>query len=240
MAKTDRKIDVFSLIIGVLLSLVAQGIFEVVFYYGTGRILEQLVTLIIVFMVAILLVAFILGYFIYGMIKKSEKPEANSQDKNKTNERAKTENGEDKILELARWIDGNESKIFKLFDVYRGWGFILAVLIIGTFTFNFFLVAAGASNIDRIAIGWSGLAVLLAVFALIIQTAEGNIVEARFKRAKDFKKATDSREFDVKEKVFVKALIKMRCRNDEFDLEQVYQMNKDMFTPKKLLETLYK
>jgi len=37
----------------------------------------------------------------------------------------------------------------------------------------------------------------------------------------------------------LKALIKIKAKNPEFDLEQIYNMNKPMFTKEKLLEKLF-
>lgn len=41
------------------------------------------------------------------------------------------------------------------------------------------------------------------------------------------------------EKPLLKALIKMKAQNKEFELEQIYSFNKSMFEREELLEILY-
>ena len=68
MTRTDRRIDVFSLVVGVLISLAAQGIYDSVFYFAQGKILEEVITVIIVLMVILLISAIIL---VRGLLKKT-------------------------------------------------------------------------------------------------------------------------------------------------------------------------
>jgi divalent metal cation (Fe/Co/Zn/Cd) transporter len=73
MDKTERKIDVFSLIIGVLISLAAQGIYDIIFYYATGRIFEELVVIVITFMIIFLIVSIVLAWTTLKAIKEKQR-----------------------------------------------------------------------------------------------------------------------------------------------------------------------
>jgi hypothetical protein len=94
-----------------------------------------------------------------------------------------------------------------------------------------------ASATDRISISLASVAVFMAFISIVIQTGERNIVEGRFERALKLRK------FDDTEKTLVKALIKIKSKNDQFKLRLVYERNKeangDMFSEKRLLEKLY-
>jgi hypothetical protein len=77
------------------------------------------------------------------------------------------------------------------------------------------------------------LALTFAFFSIVIQTGKENEIEKRYERA------ITSRKFKDKEKPIIKALIKIRSTNEEFNLEQIYNMHSKMFTKEKLLEKLY-
>ncbi len=62
MVRKESKIDVFSLILGVLISLAAQGIYDFIFYYATGKALEVSVTLVITALVILLAVSIVFGW----------------------------------------------------------------------------------------------------------------------------------------------------------------------------------
>jgi uncharacterized membrane protein len=69
------KIDVPSLIIGVLLSLMANGIYDAIFYFGTGKPLEGYIaiTLALVFAsIVLLIVAIIIDWNIFRWQRKKE------------------------------------------------------------------------------------------------------------------------------------------------------------------------
>lgn len=74
MAKIKMKIDVLSLIIGILFSLVAQGIYDALFYYATGKILEELVVVAITFMFLALAVVIVVLWIFLRAIKQTQKP----------------------------------------------------------------------------------------------------------------------------------------------------------------------
>jgi hypothetical protein len=46
------------------------------------------------------------------------------------------------------------------------------------------------------------------------------------------------RDFNDNDKLLLKALIKIKSKNEEFSLEQIYDMNPSMFTKEKLMEKL--
>ena len=89
------------------------------------------------------------------------------------------------------------------------------------------------SPIEQISAMWASLAVIFAFFSLVFQTAEGNANDKRYERALGL------RQFDENEKPLLKGLIKIKTKNYEFSLEQIYKINKEMFTNEKLIERLY-
>jgi hypothetical protein len=143
------------------------------------------------------------------------------------------EQTKDKILELIKWIGSNESKLFKPYDVFIGWGRTLAVLFGFLFIITEIMNFITASGTERISIALASVAVFVAFMSIVIQTSESSMVEGRFERALKLRK------FDDTEKTLVKALIKIKSKNDQFKLRLVYERNKDMFTEKRLLEKLY-
>jgi len=147
------------------------------------------------------------------------------------------EQTKDKILELIKWIDSHESKLFRPYDFFSGWGRTLALLFVLLFIIAEIMNFVTASATDRISISLASVAVFMAFISVVIQTGERNIVEGRFERALKLRK------FDDTEKTLVKALIKIKSKNDQFKLRLVYERNKeangDMFTEKRLLEKLY-
>jgi len=143
----------------------------------------------------------------------------------------------DKILELVNWIDDNESNLITSYDFFIGWERIFGLLFIIMFFTAEILNFVTASVTDKISIGLASLAVFMAFASIIIQTGESNMVEGRYKRALTLGK------FDDTEKILLKALIKVRSKNDDFKLRAVYERSKvsgaDIFTEKRLLEELY-
>lgn len=67
-----NKIDIFSLILGVLVSLVAQGVWDVVVDYETGKnVLDVYVRILLVLIVMAIILNVLVFYWLRGMIKKS-------------------------------------------------------------------------------------------------------------------------------------------------------------------------
>ncbi len=142
----------------------------------------------------------------------------------------------DKVLELINWIDENKSEIIKWHDGFGGasWlviGFFVAVALIAGFSIRDYAVS--------IVIIIGGLTGLIAYFSLIVQTSEGTISERRFERAMRVKN-----NFNDRDRVLLKALIKIKGNNEEINLKTLYAMDKEangeIFNEKKLLEILCK
>jgi hypothetical protein len=138
----------------------------------------------------------------------------------------------DEILELIRLVDRNKTKLFRLLDIYRGDAFFsfISILIL-MFFIEIFLMFGDASATDKIVVALSFLAIAAAMFSLLGEVGEENIVRTNFNR---LEKCVEDNK-----KPLLKALIKTKAKNREFDLEQIYSMNPSMFTREKLLERLY-
>lgn len=136
---------------------------------------------------------------------------------------------EDEILELVRLVDRNFEVYW--FDVWfrGGMGFPSAMLLVFLFVIYGFMFTA--PTYERVVVGLSYTAVVFGYFSLMTPFLEDSVVNINFKRG--------SRCVEGDEKPLLRALIKMKARHQETDLEQIYTMNKDMFTREKLLEKLY-
>lgn len=139
---------------------------------------------------------------------------------------------EDEILKLIRFVDRNKSNMFRWFDALIGdmlFPFLAFAVFFGVIWV--FLVFSSLHQVDIIIIGTSLLALTVGFFSLFVHFLEENIVKVNFKRFEKF--------VEENEKPLLKALIKMKVKHREFNLEQIYRMNKDMFDRTRLLETLY-
>ncbi|MCJ7430051.1 hypothetical protein MUO83_02390 [Candidatus Bathyarchaeota archaeon] len=138
----------------------------------------------------------------------------------------------DEILELIRLVDRSKSKLFRPLDIYRGDAFFsfISILIL-LFFIEIFLMFGDASATDKIVVALSFLAIAAAMFSLLGEAGEENIVRTNFNR---LEKCVEDNN-----KPLLKALIKTKAKNREFGLEQIYNMNPSMFTREKLLERLY-
>ena len=79
MAKPNSRFDILSIIIGVLISLAAQGVIDAIFYYATGKILEELVAIIIAFMIIALTITIALSWALLRAIKKTDSHKSSTQ-----------------------------------------------------------------------------------------------------------------------------------------------------------------
>jgi len=75
------------------------------------------------------------------------------------------------------------------------------------------------------------LALIMAYFSLTAHIGEPHIVDVNFRRLEDC--------VEEGEKPLLKALIRIKAKNREFDLEQIYNENPSMFERERLLEGLY-
>lgn len=148
------------------------------------------------------------------------------------------EKTDDEILKLVQLVDQNKSIIPKWFDPFRGKMLILLIAFI--YAFIVIYVSLIYLTLLNFAVAVAGIIALagltISFFTGIKPLLEENIVQVCYKRLETCHNVKNP------QKPLLKALIKMRIKNPEFDLEQIYNMNKvnkDMFTKEKLLERLY-
>jgi hypothetical protein len=155
---------------------------------------------------------------------------------------------EDRILRLVRLIDRNEDKLFRWYDIFHS--SYSVVIIFGLIWFLIFvedfLIFGSASLPDKMVVSLTFLLVAIAALTFLKQVSEEGIITKNFNRMKEIY-GDEERKLEDKEKpllkendpFFLKALIRMKAKNREIHLEQIYNANKDMFTEKRLLERLY-
>jgi len=120
--------------------------------------------------------------------------------------------------------------------VFKGWiriiiGLIVLVVAVTLMnTFNSSLLPYAVFLPTLLAI----FAVFVAVLSLIVQTAEGSVLETRFDRVLKLRTS-----FTENQELILKALIKIRAKHPKFALKDVYDKNKALFTKEKLMEILY-
>lgn len=139
---------------------------------------------------------------------------------------------QDEILELIRWVDKQECKLFKRSDAFHGSALLLIAIGVWLFVIVILLLFGSISVVDKTIIGLTFAGVVLAVFTLLAQFGRESIVEA------NFDKALKLRQFNPNERILLKALIKIKAKNSEFELEELYDKDKAIFTKEKLLERL--
>ena len=92
------------------------------------------------------------------------------------------------------------------------------------------------TNFDKIFTLLTLTVILLAFVSIVMQTTEKNVVDARFKNALKIK------NFSATERPMLKALIKIKSKNREFQLNTLYYLDKeakgDLFTESRLLEII--
>lgn len=141
------------------------------------------------------------------------------------------ESPEDQILSLIRLIDSEKDETFKYFDEFHGIRFPLGAFLLVFALVLFVTVFLAESVIQQITIGVAFFAFMMGFFSFFSKFFEENKIDASFDRLKKY--------CDEDEKPLLKALIKIKAKNKEFDLEQIYNMNPDMFTLEKILTKLY-
>lgn len=134
------------------------------------------------------------------------------------------------MLKLVRLVD--RSYRFTLVDFFlRGNNAFASVAFIVFFALIGVFLVFAPSLYEQLVIATSFSAFVIASFSLLARFGEEHIVEVNFKR---FGKCVDKNKQPL-----LKALIKMKVKNQEFKLEQIYNMNESMFHKEKLLERLY-
>lgn len=136
----------------------------------------------------------------------------------------------DDIFELITLVDEKYEK--KITDIFlrSPYTFPFVTLLIMLILVEIYLFSIhDVGKQLSIAIPFS--AFIFVFFTMFERSFEDTIIRGNYKRlGKDIKED---------QKPSLKALIKLKTRNLEFDLEQIYNMNKSMFTKEKLLEILY-
>lgn len=127
-------------------------------------------------------------------------------------------------------IASNKDRLFRKFDVFYGSSSIFFILGLIYIFIEPVLVVNTTSLVDKAVLVLSLVAVVTALFSLIVPFVKDNIIAKNFKRLELC--------VEKEEKPLLKSLIKMKAENS-FDLEQIYNMNREMFTKEKLLERLY-
>ena len=136
---------------------------------------------------------------------------------------------EDEILELIQLVDHNFefNPYYAFFHgnmAYPFVSFIALIAIVEVYLFT-------APTHERIVTALAFLAVSIAFLSLMSRFIEKNIVDMNFER---FGMCVEGDK-----KPLLKALIKMKTKNHEIELEQIYNLNKSIFSKEKLLERLY-
>lgn len=140
---------------------------------------------------------------------------------------------QDRVFGLVDWVEDNQSKIVKRYDGFE-WEFFLVVAfllvtVVGVgYAVHDFLVTFAVVPVSLVAI--------IAFFTFIFQGLE------KRRWIKRFERATELGSFDEKQKVLLKALIKMKSENEKINLKTLYEMDKeaqgDIFTEKSLLQII--
>lgn len=143
---------------------------------------------------------------------------------------------EETTLRLIRLIDNNKKELFKTFDPFRGWKMAIQFLaffgVVALIWVYLFLKALG--NIPEMAVTVGVLAFVVAYFRLFAPFLKENMLEVNFARL------VQKENLKEDEKLLLKALVKMKAENQEFDLETAYNIHPPAFSVQKLVEHLYK
>lgn len=167
---------------------------------------------------------------------KSDSQISDSKDGNKmANMSDKPNEPNDKVLELINWIEEKKPEIIKWDDSLSGTFWLVTIFFIAIAWITGFTVH---DYVVSIAIGIAGFSGLIAYFSFFIQTSQNRVLEKRFARLKKMRNSNDT------DTVLLRALIKIRRKNEDISLKTLYMMDKeakgDIFTEKKLIEIFYK
>jgi hypothetical protein len=148
-----------------------------------------------------------------------------------------SEGKKDAIVKLIDWIEKNQKQMIRRRDAFYHMGWLLlllAVVILGIPGSLFFI---NVNIPERIIVLLSAVAILLAFLTLVTQISERNVVEARMNHALQI------RPFDEYEKPLLKAFLKIKSKNPEQKLSELFLMDRkcggEIFTEKGLLRILF-
>lgn len=139
---------------------------------------------------------------------------------------------EDEILKLVQLVDQDfNSTSFYFFFSYPN--VVVTISFIAFYGLIAYSLVLPSSIYEKIAVAVPFIAFSIALFSFMGRFGEEYLVGVNFKR---FGMCVDKDK-----KPILKALIKMKVKNPDFPLEQIYNMNKSksMFEKEKLLERLY-
>jgi hypothetical protein len=160
--------------------------------------------------------------------------ENNSENRGSKMSEKRKENEKENILETIRWIDKQKCRLFKPLDILNGWaGFTIIMLGIMYVFLFYFNLTGNASFSDKIIIFLAFGSLAIPVIAFIAQFGRERLVEVNYRKALGLKK-----DFTANQKILLKALIKIKAENPEFELEELYNIDSTMFTEKKLLQRM--
>jgi hypothetical protein len=142
------------------------------------------------------------------------------------------------ILELAQWIDEHEKQVIRPMDYFYNWKESLLLLFVLLIAVVELLSFIAATDTERMSVLLATLAVFIAFISIVIQTSETTLIEGHLKNAKKL------RNFSEREKLLLMALLKIKSKNEKSKLMTIYELDKetngDIFTEKKLLESICK
>lgn len=143
---------------------------------------------------------------------------------------------DESILQLIRLVDRDFGAYWHNLFLRSDVG--LPFILVGLVALVVFLLFSDAPNPQRYAVGLSVVGAALAFFSLRSSFIEEKMVDMNFKRLERYywKCICSEREM----KPLLKALVKMKSKHRGIDLEQIYRLNKSMFSEKELLERLYR
>lgn len=174
--------------------------------------------------------------------KKKEKTDEQQPEKTK-NSKTSDEDIKAEIFDLVQFVDRHKCGLFTPLDKFDIWS---ALLVTWVFAFIVFvavimIVLGSTSNsiLSALSLGVASTALAIVIFSNLSPIFKRNEVRNSYERIVDFaEKERFERQRLENDKPLLKALIKIRAKNTEFDLKQIYEFNKDMFTKEKLMERL--
>jgi uncharacterized membrane protein YqjE len=210
------------------------------------RFVLAITTSLEAFVLALLVLVsiFILVWLVNAEHERREKESKTPKPKDKDSEspsyesaKAKEEPLVEKILELVQWIDEQEKNLFKLYDAFGGMGRTFLMIFAVIFFITEFVNFTISDFATKISIQLTSISILIATIALVLDMGEKRKPEIRFERA------LNKKSFSDREKALLRALVKIKSKNEEIKLMTIYEMDKeangDIFTEKKLLESKY-
>ena len=189
-------------------------------FWFTSFVLATLVSLLIVYLV------------IYAKRAYKKEGDCISENHKKAQELKEGELPEDQILSLIRLIDSDDPKLFRPIDFFKGGSkYSVVTITILLVIVEIILVTQSGTSFEKLSVAVALSAFIVSYFSFMVHFGEGNILQVNFDRLE--------KHFEEKQKPLLKALLKIAGKHPKFNLEQIYDMNPDMFTQEKLLEKLY-